>query len=238
MKVRTTGRPPSGNGASSFHLWWDPAPVSRAVEVTLTVEWEPPVERLCFFALQASFSDGTRRTGGAHLGLQWNPRYPRWRAVNWGGYHSGGSILEGTVSPLPSAPNDRNTRDYSWEPGEPYRLRIEPAGSGWWSGVVTGPDGVPIEVRRLAGGGDRLEAPVVWSEIFARCDDPSVGVRWSDPSMLVGDTWVKPERYRVNYQAYDKGGCSNTTVLGTPAGVMQITSTERLVEQGAVVPVV
>lgn len=136
------------------------APPSTVVEVTLTVEWEPPVDRLCFWALQVSFSDGRTRTGGAHLGLQWNPRYPGSRAVNWGGYASGGSILDGTVSPLPSAPNDRNTRDSPWEPGVPYRLRIEPAEPGWWAGIVTNASGESVEVRRLAGGGDRLEAPV------------------------------------------------------------------------------
>jgi hypothetical protein len=152
MAERTSGYPTSGNGASSFHLWWDPAPVCSAVEVTLTVEWEPPVDRLCFWALQASFSDGTRRTGGAHLGLQWNPRYPGWRAVNWGGYSAAGSILDGTVSPLPSAPNDRNTRNYPWEPGAAYRLRIEPAEPGWWAGVITDPDGNRTEVRQSGRG--------------------------------------------------------------------------------------
>jgi hypothetical protein len=237
MAERTSGYPTSGNGASSFHLWWDPAPVCSAVEVTLTVEWEPPVDRLCFWALQASFSDGTRRTGGAHLGLQWNPRYPGWRAVNWGGYSAAGSILDGTVSPLPSAPNDRNTRNYPWEPGAAYRLRIEPAEPGWWAGVITDPDGVRTEVRQLAGGGDRLEAPAVWSELFARCDDASVAVTWSDPVMEVGAMWGRPERYRVNYQAVENGGCSNTTVLAVDGGVMQISSTERLVDQDDTVPV-
>jgi hypothetical protein len=236
MALRTSGPPTSGNGASSFHLWWDPAPPSTVVEVSLTVEWQPPVDRLCFWALQASFSDGRNRTGGAHLGLQWNPRYPGRAAVNWGGYSAAGAILKGTTSPLPSTPNDPNTRDYPWKPGLAYRLRIEAAEPGWWAGVVIDPAGQRTEVRRLAGGGDRLEAPVVWSEIFARCDDRSVAVKWSDPAMLVGELWGRPERYRVNYQSEEHGGCSNTTVLQGDDGVLQVTSTERLVQQGAMVP--
>lgn len=237
MALRTSGYPTSGNRASSFHLWWDPAPASDAVEVTLTVEWEPPVDELCFWALQVSFSDGRTRTGGAHLGLQWNPRYPRRRAVNWGGYSAAGEILQGTTSQLPSSPGDPNTRDYAWEPRTAYRLRIERGGPGWWSGVITDPSGESVEVRRLAGGGDRLEAPVVWSEVFARCDDASVAVRWADPEMSVGSRQITPAHYKVNYQSEDRGGCSNTTALATGEGVLQVTSTARVVDQGAMVPV-
>jgi hypothetical protein len=55
--------------------------------------------------------------------------------------------------------------------------------------------------------------------------------------MDAGGMWGRPERYRVNYQAVDKGGCSNTTVLAVDDGVLQISSTQRLVDQGATVPV-
>ena len=81
-----TGEP--GKGVSSFHLWWQDAPPEPvvAVEVTLEVVEAPVVDRLYFWALQATFNDATTDHGGAHLGLQWNPRYPGSRAANWGGY--------------------------------------------------------------------------------------------------------------------------------------------------------
>ncbi len=122
-----TGEP--GKGVSSFHLWWQDAPPEPvvAVEVTLEVVEAPVVDRLYFWALQATFNDATTDHGGAHLGLQWNPRYPGSRAANWGGYPKfgqWGAVLQGTPSPLPSTPNDPNTRDYPWQQGVPYRLRI------------------------------------------------------------------------------------------------------------------
>lgn len=195
------------------------------------------VDRLCFWAVQVSFSDGVSKTGGAHLGLQWNPRYPRSRAVNWGGYRSDGAILDGTASPLPSTPQDPNTRDLAWEPGIPYTLRIASASPGWWSGTVEDPGGGVAEIRRLHGGGHRLEAPVVWSEIFTRCDEGPVSVLWQNPRCLVNDSWLAPDHYRVNYQAVAQGGCSNTTVQVTDGGVRQITATSRAVAQGHVIPV-
>ena len=71
-----TGEP--GKGVSSFHLWWQDAPPEPvvAVEVTLEVVEAPVVDRLYFWALQATFNDATTDHGGAHLGLQCNPRYP------------------------------------------------------------------------------------------------------------------------------------------------------------------
>ena len=65
-----TGEP--GKGVSSFHLWWQDAPPEPvvAVEVTLEVVEAPVVDRLYFWALQATFNDATTDHGGAHLGLQ------------------------------------------------------------------------------------------------------------------------------------------------------------------------
>jgi len=233
---RERGFPTSSNGASSFHLWWQDVPVCAAVEVSLCVDFDPPVDRLCFWALQASFTDGRVRTGGAHLGLQWNPRYPGFRAVNWGGYHEGGGILDGTESPLRSTPNDRNTRDLWWEPGTVYRLRIEPAEPGWWSGKIEDDRRNVVEVRRLHGGGSRLATPAVWSEVFARCDDPQVAVTWSAPAFEVGGVRHPVTAYRVNYQDVRRGGCSNTTSRPIDGGVRQITNTERIIPQGALIP--
>ena len=56
---RTTGLPTSGNGASSFHLWWapDPPPL-RSAHAVLEVRAAPRVARLYFWALQVTFADG------------------------------------------------------------------------------------------------------------------------------------------------------------------------------------
>ena len=51
---------------------------------------------------------------------------------------------------------------------------ISSAAEGGWAGTVGG-----VRVRTLAAGGDRLDALMVWSEVFARCDAPPVAVRWS-----------------------------------------------------------
>ena len=64
---RNQGNPPSANGASSMHLFWDLDGRFAAAEVTLTVIEPPRVDRLYFWALQATFTDGTEDLGGAHL---------------------------------------------------------------------------------------------------------------------------------------------------------------------------
>lgn len=199
----------------------------------------PAVDRLYFWALQVGFGDVHGKTGGAHLGLQWNPRHPRSTAVNWGGYTVDGRLLEGSVSPLPSTPDDPNTRDFEWRAGARYRLGVAPGSSpGWWVATISDlRTGVETLVRELAGGGDRLVEPVVWSEVFARCDDPSVAVRWTDPRLEVEGEWVRPTAYRVNYQAHDRGGCANTDVEADGLGVVQVTAVERRTPQGALVPV-
>lgn len=237
---REHGLPPSGNGASSFHLWWlVPAAAWRGARVTLEVLDPPRVPRLYFWALQVSFSGPQGRSGGAHTGLQWNPRFPASTAVNWGGYRADGGLMEGSVSSLPSTPGDANTRDFPWQPGVPYRLQVEPTPGrpGWWRATVTDlASGWETAIRDLAGGGDRLEAPVVWSEVFAACDDPSVRVRWSDPALLGDGDWISPFGYRVSYQPYERGGCTNTDVRVTPWGVEQVTATPRLVGDGEQLP--
>jgi hypothetical protein len=196
-----------------MHLHWDPAPrPTRAVSAVLEVVEPPVVPHLYFWALQVSFADRGRRVGGAHLGLQWYDRHPGSTAVNWGGYRDGAGELDGDASPLPSATGNPNTRDFAWQPRTPYRLTISGDGDGWWTGAVTDltTDATTI-VRRLHGGGTELVAPVVWSEVFARCDDPAVTVRWSqlDPA---------PSMLRPTYQSHADGGCANTWSRPDPDG--------------------
>ncbi|MYB44979.1 MAG: ABC transporter ATP-binding protein [Acidimicrobiia bacterium] len=233
--VRDRGLPPSPNGASSFHVWWEVPDIPLAsVSVILEVLKPPEVSRLAFFALQASFWSPTRHEGGAHTGIQWNPRHPRNLAVNWGGYDCDGAILPGTESSLPSTPLDPNTRDFAWAPVARYRLTIGPRSPGVqgpsrWPARIEGLDtGEDVLVRYLLCGGDHLRAPIVWSELFTRCDDPPVEVRWSEPSALGLDGEPVPvDRGRVTYQAYDAGGCTNTTVEPDRVGIVQRSGCER-----------
>jgi hypothetical protein len=243
-RPRTAGDPPSGNGASSFHLTWMLPPTEPLVEVAVQLEVvvPPEVDRLYFWALQVSFLDGVVDRGGAHVGLQWNRRHPDHGAVNWGGYRPGGGLLDGTDSALPSTPRDPNTRDYPWQPERPYRLRVSaaPGSTGAWQGEVTDlTTGEATVVRHLLAGGDRLVRPMVWSEVFARCDHPSVTARWSSFEVVTAaGERLAPRAVQVNYQARAAGGCDNTTVAVEPdgAGILQVTAAERVVAQGAVLP--
>jgi hypothetical protein len=237
-RARVAGYPTSSNKASSLHLQWElpggTGPVVAA-SVELTVEAEPPVPELYFWALQASFVDGSgRRHGGGHLGLQWYEPHPGSRAANWGGYGPGGRVLDGSASPLPSATGNPNTRDLWWEPGQPHTLTIERADEpgGGWAGTIDG-----VRVRTLGAGGDRLDALMVWSEVFARCDAPPVAVRWSGFRATTADGQVvAPAAVRVNYQSRADGGCDNTTALPDGDAVRQVTAAERRVPQGARLP--
>ncbi len=212
-----------------MHLHWVLPPEARhlvAVSATLTVIVPPAVSELYFWALQASFVDARgQRTGAAHLGLQWHPGHPGSTAANWGGYRTGGGELSGTQARLPSARGNPNTRDFVWEPGRPYRLRIDAAGPGEWRGSIDG-----VELRRLHGGGSGLAGPVVWSEVFARCDDPPVVVRWTDFEADTADgTLMRPTGVRFTYQASVDGGCDNTTARPDPetGGWVQVTNAVR-----------
>ncbi len=247
---REAGPPRSPNGASSFHLVWElPAAArsARLVEVSAVLEIvvPPQVQALYFWALQVDFLAGDRFRGGAHTGLQWNRRYPGYTAVNWGGYASqedGGGILSGSVSDLPGFPDDPNTLGYPWKQGRPYRLRIfrSPDGQGAWRAEVTdvsaGRSSVVRDLFVDAGGkAGYLVRPIVWSEVFADCDAPSVSVRWSDLQAADETGAVfRPDAVRVNYQPVSRGGCTNTTATIEAAGaVLQVTNTPRTVEQGA-----
>lgn len=246
--VRDRGLPPSPNGASSFHIWWSlPDTGLASVSAVLEVLSPPAAERLAFFALQASFWSPAGCEGGAHAGLQWNPRHPGSRAVNWGGYDREGSILAGAPSPLPSAPDDPNTRDFAWTPGKRYRLTIGPGRPGEETGAGGGParwpariegldTGEDLVIRELLCPGDHLRSPVVWAELFGRCDDPSVAVRWAQPEAVTLEGAVlRVEEGRVTYQSHRDGGCSNTTVEADRAGVVQRSGCGRRLAHGAAV---
>jgi len=236
-KARVSGEPPSGNGASSFHLWWELGRGRPLQEVSAILEIvEPPrVDRLYFWAMQVSFADPDG--GGAHIGIQHHPRYPASGAVNWGGYapQPEGGLLQGSPSPLPSAPNDPNTRDFAWSAHRPYRLSIgrspEPGPEGFvaWRGSVEDlTTGEVTVVRDLYSRGTYLRGPVVWTECFARCDHPTTAVRWS--GLQVVDDVDEPSvvtAVSVNYQTHANGGCDNTNSSVDGDGWLQRANTSR-----------
>ena len=206
--------------------------------MTIQVVEPPTVPELYFWALQVSFLDGPEVEGAAHLGLQWHPHHPGSTAVNWGGYRSGGGILEGSESALPSALDNPHTRDYPWRGGDPYRLRVYAESPGRWVGEVTDlAAGEVTGVRTLAGGGGLLGRVMVWSEVFARCDAPPVAVVWSAPEGLTrSGHQFRPEQYQTNYQTDSAGGCSNTDSRPLPHGVVQLTSVTRTNPTGTRLP--
>jgi len=242
--------------ASSFHLIWDlPGAVpgsrrdhERLVEASAVLEVlaPPQVEELYFWALQVDFADESGVWGGGHTGLQWNRRYPRGTAVNWGGYASsqlGGSVLQGTRSSLPGFADDPNTMSFSWEADRAYRFRVYPSPDtpGAWRAEVTDlttggnspiRDLLPLPGRGLGPAG--LLRPLVWSEVFADCDAPSVTVRWSELQAVdAAGIRHRPETLIANYQSAVDGGCPNTTVMTDERGILQTTSVERSTAQGS-----
>jgi hypothetical protein len=215
----------------------------RAVLEVLAV---PEVPALVFWALQASFERAGRHGGAGHLGLQWYPAHPASTAVNWGGYDASGVELTGSASALPSATGNVNTRDFAWSPGVGYELRIARASSSTnpsssttgltaWRGSITDTrDASVVVVRDLFAAGDTLAAPVVWSEVFAGCDEPGGIVRWSDLELVdEGGNEARVTRVAVNYQALADGGCATTDVsVDDRGGAVQATHTARRTRQG------
>ncbi len=229
---RTVGPPTSSNGASSFHLFWDVGPdLIRAVEATVEIH-DPAPGRLVFCALQVSPAGPLGRLGGLHFGLQHHPGHPGGGAINWGGYHAGGGEVDGSPLTVPSAMNNRNTGDYSWVPGRPYRYRIQRSDHGWRGSITDLDRGETMVVRDLHVDGDRLESPMVWTESFAHCDDPSTTVRWSDLT-IVTDAGARTIRSgRVNFQTVGDGGCSNTEWSSDGSAFVQRTNVERSTRTG------
>ena len=232
---------------------------ARLVEVSAVLEVVAPprVTSLYFWALQVDFEEGGLTWGGGHTGLQWNSRFPDCTALNWGGYAAperGGAVLPGSQPELFAFPGDPNTMAFDWRPQRPYRLRVfrSPDFPGAWRADITDvtsrrttvirdlmpPDGLRDEPgggrRGGTGGAGYLRQPIVWSEVFADCDAPSVAVRWSDLSATDEDgLMLRPRAVRVNYQAHHAGGCANTSVRRDGAGFLQVTNTPRETDQGA-----
>jgi len=194
--------------------------------VVLTVVEPPSVPRLYFWALQVSFDGGA----GAHLGLQWAADPPRrMRHVNWGGYRSGGGELGGSDSALPGSFGNPNTRDFDWEPEHPHRLSIARDEEGW-AGRVDG-----TLVRRLHARGDVIHTPMVWSEVFADCDHPSVAVRWSELEVVTrGGSRLSVDASSTSYQDRGAGGCDNTSSAVDAHGFVQTTSAHREAPPGTI----
>ncbi len=230
---RTSGRPTSSNGASSFHLWWDVPTSERIIgaSVTLEVVDRPDIDNLVFMAMQVTFTDPAG--GGAHLGLQHHPRFPGRSAVNWGGYAPDGGLLTGSDSGLPSTPSDVNTRDFAWQAGVPYRLEVVRGrqlddGRWAWLGSVTVDQGLRTVVRELFSGGSAMRDPLMWLECFAPCDAPAFDVRWSDPAVITAESVsVSIRSVRTAYQTVSQGGCSNTTSAIDGSSFVQRTSAAR-----------
>ena len=90
-------------------------------------------------------------------------------------------------------------------------------------------------VRDLFAAGEWLVSPIVWSEVFAACDDPSVVVRWSGFKAVdeAGAT-VIPVAVAVTYQSVADGGCSNTDTVADGGGIRQVTTVARHTPHGAV----
>ncbi|HUQ62177.1 MAG TPA: hypothetical protein VM121_00295 [Acidimicrobiales bacterium] len=250
-RLRLANRPV----ASSFHLWWRFPPGAASapfVEVSATCEVvvPPAVDSLYFWALQVGFGDGHDDRGAGHTGLQWHGHGARRRAVNWGGYRAerdGGGELRGSVSQLGRLDQNGNTVAYPWEPGRRYRFRIARAGNDadngagdgdgdrrWRSTVTDLTAGESTVIRDLYAPGQHLVSPVVWSEVFAGCDAPSVMVRWSglEARTAAGDV-LRPAALSVTYQDEAAGGCENTDVGADDLGVTQTTNTARQIRAGA-----
>jgi hypothetical protein len=206
-------------GVTSFHAWWVGLPREPIVAACATIEVleAPRVDRLYFWALQVTFASGPRRFGGAHTGLQWNPRHPGNTAVNWGGYEEGGDILGGSDSSLAGFDDDPHTRDFAWRAGRPYRFRVERDGNGWLATVDD------VVIRTLFAGGNELVAPVVWAEVFAHCDDPPTVVRFSDLEVQTASGAVaRPDRFNQTFP--DPRACRNNTIVAEQDGLLFLTN--------------
>ncbi len=189
----------------------------------LEVTRAPAVPKLYFWALQVSFVDQGRDLGAGHTGLQWHPGAPA-GAVNWGGYHAGGGVLDGTGSDLPPV-DGPHTRHFPWSPGHPYRFRVWSPGPGAWRSEVTDlSTGQATVIRDLLVPATGLDHPVVWAEVFADCDDPPTAARWTSLLAGAGPGQVfTATSVGLTYQAHADGGCANTLSYAEGSSFVQVT---------------
>ena len=223
-----------------MHLLWQipPHPLT-GVRADLTILQPPTVDRLYFWALQVNFVDGGVDRGGGHVGLQFHPDYPAKGAVNWGGYHPHGQgELTGSVSQLPSTLDNVNTRNYPWRPQRTYRLRVfRPEPNRWRATITDTVEGTETVIRDLHVEADALIRPMVWSEVFADCDHPTVAVRWSNlEADIAGRGEVRALSVRTNYQSFADGGCANSNSFVAPdgSGFVQQTNIDRHNDGGTI----
>ncbi len=218
-------------------------PADPIVEATVVLEVvEPPrIDALYFWALQATFRAGRAHMGGAHLGLQWHPRYPGGTAANWGGYHgrdTGQSgELPGSPLTLPSALDNPNTCNFDWRAGIEYRLRIVRTGASEWAGTIEARGSVATTLRHLHCEAEHLTDLAVWTEAFADCDAPPAEVRWTEPVAITrSGAELRAVTARVNYQSIPDGGCSTSDSSYDGIGILQRTGVPRRTPQGTILP--
>lgn len=218
-----------------MHVFWGMGALPLVdVVATIVVERPPIGADLCFWALQVDFVDHTQSLGAGHFGLQHHAGYPGAAALNWGGYHRGGGELEGSISTLGSAVGNRNTSNYRWQAGVAYRYRIRRSPERGWRGSITDlSTGVETVARDLWIEADHLAQPMVWTECFAPCDAPSVSVVWSDLAARTTEgEVVTPTGPTVNYQSFEDGGCTNTSIERIGEDIRQATNQPRFNASG------
>ncbi len=225
-----------------MHLRWDlpGEPPLIEVGVDLTVVEPPTVASLYFWALQVGFVDRGRRLGAAHMGLQHHPRHPGNGAVNWGGYRDGGGELDGSGSILPSALGNVNSRDYRWEPGVRYRYTITRSPDrGWRASITDTRSQATTVIRDLWVDAEHLSTVLMWSEVFADCDAPTVRVEWSGAYAVTTDgTRLVPRSFVTSYQRHEDGGCANTDAVPVAGdgAIAQVTNTQRRTPPNTAIP--
>jgi hypothetical protein len=231
---------PKWKGVSAFHLWWQGLEGEELAEVSVGFEVlrEPASDRTYFWALQATFADGHRSYGAAHLGLQWYSRFADCRAANWGGYASppDQGVFNGTPPALPGFPDDPNTRAYPWRTGVVYEFRIRRGERGWAGEVADTSTGERVVLRELLAGGDRLRDVVLWAEVFAPCEAPTTEVRWTDlAAVTAAGERRRPDRVRLSLPG--DGNCPNSDLVLDERGFRQVTGAVRHVSDGLTYPV-
>lgn len=138
----------------------------------------------------------------------------------------------------PAAGGDPARERDGLDPAAARSTSFGPDGFPLWRGSVTDADGTTTIVRDLYAPGDRISGAIMWSEVFARCDDPTARVGWSEPMAIALDgTVVRPERVSVNYQSRADGGCTNTDSRVDGVAIVQSTNAERTTRQGAALAV-